>query len=401
MALNLTAGSFKDALKLLYPNGLAEVMYPDVPFVGWVNKDKEFYGEAKVVVPFIGGTQGSADFSTANTNKGDITIKKFLVTRVKDYAIATVDAETLMATKNDKGAVARALDSQIKGAMYELSRSAGAQVYGDATGKRATVTATSGATITVSRTDVVNFELGMHCDLYDDSAAGLAAGNSDNYIIAIDRDSGVLTFNDTVATVFSATPEAGADYLVREGDYNSSAAGLLGWLPTTAPTSGDSFFSLDRSDDPVRLAGIRFVGTSSLLEETLMDACAYAHINGARPDTLFINPLRFAQLAKSQLAKTVVDVKTDIPGIGYKGLKIPTSTGVITVIPDPNCPYANGFLLQKSTWKLCSLGPFPHFAMDDGLKMQREASADAVTFRIRAYWNLLCDKPGKNMVITW
>lgn len=401
MALDLTATSFGPALKLLYPNGLAEIMYENVPFVGWVPKDDQFYGEAKVLVPFISGTRGSNTFSNAN-EKGDVTVKRFVVTRVKDYAIASVDAETLMATRNDKGAVAKALDTQIRGAMYEMSRSAGAQVYGDGTGQRAVITAHGATTVTVAREDIVNFELGMALECYDDSGSALGTATSANIVTAIDRDAGTITFGGTdPETALGVTIENGADWLLREGDYNASAAGLQGWLPTTAPTAGDSFFSLDRSSDPVRLAGIRYVGSSSLLEETIMDACAYAAINGARPDTLFLNPVKFAQLNKSQFAKTLVDVGTDIPGIGYKALRIPTATGTIDVMPDPNCPVGKGFLLTKSSWELCSLGAFPHFAKDDGLKMAREAAADAVTFRIRAYWQLVCLKPGKNMVITW
>ena len=42
-------------------------------------------------------------------------------------------------------------------------------------------------------------------------------------------------------------------------------------IPSSAPTAGDSFFSVDRSADSTRLAGIRFDGSSLPLEEALID----------------------------------------------------------------------------------------------------------------------------------
>lgn len=401
MTLSVAAASFGPALKYLYPKGLAEILYPKVPLVGWMPKTTNFVGEAKAIVPFTAGTNGSTTFSTANDNRSDVKVDRFLVTRVKDYAIASIDAEAIMASANDKGAVARALDTQIRGAMYTMARSAGFQCYSDGTGRRAQGDGSwtvSGDTVTLADPrDIVHFERGMYLD-FESTGGSLRTIVTRPYITAVDRAAGTFTVQVADLSV-AVTSVANTDYILRAGDKDNCAAGLQAWVVGGA--SPGTLFSLDRDPDPLRLAGMTFPGTSSILEETIIDACAEAVINGAMPDTLFVNPKRAAQLNKSAYAKTLVDVKTDVPGIGYKAFEIPTASGSVKVIPDPNCPYAYGFLLERDTWELASLGEFPHFAKDDSLKYLREASADAISFRLRAYWNICCHQPGKNMKITF
>ncbi len=404
MTLTVAAASFGPALKYLYPKGLAEILYPMVPAVGWMPKTTNFVGEAKAIVPHTGGGNGSVGFSSAVNNTSDAIVERFLVTRVKDYAIAKVDGEALMASANDKGAVARALDTQIRSAMYHLSRSAGFQVYSDGSGARATGDGSwtlTGSTVTLADArDIVHFERGMYVDFIDVSSsdATISSTAGTGYITALDRNAGTFTLDVAdISAAFSGV--AANDKICRRGDNGNCATGFGGWVVGGA-TPG-TLFGLDRNSDPLRLAGMTFTGTSSILEETIIDACAEAMINGAMPDTLFVHPRRAAQLNKSAYAKTLVDVATDVPGIGYKAFEVPTGSGVVKVIPDPNCPYAKGYLLQRDTWELASLGEFPHFAKDDSLKYLREASADAISFRLRAFWNICCNKPGKNMVITW
>jgi hypothetical protein len=215
----------------------------------------------------------------------------------------------------------------------------------------------------------------------------------------VQRNAGTIT---TVETNLSTScGAANTDYIFREGDFGNALMGLSGWIPTTAPTSGDSHFNVDRSVDELRLGGVRYVNASSIMEEAVFDACAEASINGASPETLFMNPLKFSELLKSLHAKTWIDVKTDIPGVGYKAISFPAAYGNVKIIPDPNCPYAYGYLLDHSTWEFCSLGDTPHFATDDGSKYQREVSSDGIEFRIRGFHNVICNKPGHNVVITW
>lgn len=396
----LNTTSFASALKELYPAGLEELMYGKCPLVGWMPKDRNFTGSQRDVIPFYGGTTGSTTFSDAKNAKSNVQLAKFAVTRVKDYVIASVDAETILASKGDKGAVAKALDTQIRGAMYEFQRSQAFQMYSDGNGYRGTgdsAWTVSGSTVTLSDArDIVNFEVNMYIEFVS-SGGSLRSGSTQ--IATIDRQAGSFTTTDSDVSAV-VTSVANSDFVIRRGDFGNCISGLQAWVPPTAP-GATAFFGVDRTTDLLRLGGIRIAGSSKVMEETVFDACAEASVNGAEPDTLFMNSKRFSQLLKSMHAKTWIDIKTDIPGIGYKALEFPSASGTVAVIPDPNCPYAYGFLLERDTWTFASLGESPHFATDDGQKYSRESASDGIEFRIRSFHNVICEAPGRNAIITW
>ena len=413
----LDVTSFAAALKLLYPRGLAEILYPKCPLLGWLPKKTDFYGEAAVITPMTSGVRGSTTFTNAVNNQGVPTLNRFLVTRVKDYALASIDAEALMASANDKGAIAKGLDTQIRSALYELGRSAAYQLYSDGTGLRGTVNTYVGGTNVFTLTaveNIVRFEVGMNIQAALTGAVP-AVASTECVITAINRRTGEITAAgignafplDNAANFGAGFVGGGAGVggdIFRAGDGGYCAAGVAGGVPPNDPGVGGTpaaLFGVTRTTDPTRLAGIRIAGGGGVMEEVVFDAVAEAHINGAQPDTLFMNSRKFAELQKSAYAKTWMTVNTDIPGIGYKALSFPTDYGDIKVLSDPNCPVSKGYLLARDSWELKSLGEFPHFATDEGLKYMRLATSDAIEFRIRGFWNLMCDKPGHNAVITW
>jgi len=179
-------------------------------------------------------------------------------------------------------------------------------------------------------------------------------------------------------------------------------AGLAAWLPVTAPTSGDSFWGVDRSADPTRLAGVRFNGQSETIEEALIDAAALVAREGGDPDMCFMNFASWAALEKSLGSKVqYVDVKHEEADIAFAGIRIHSPYGVITVIPDRNCPTQTAYLLSMSNWKLRSLGRVPHILTYglEGLEGLRVGNADALEIRIGYYANLICNAPGWNCVV--
>lgn len=393
----LDSTGFNSAWKILYPKGLTELLYPKVPAIGWMNKSTDFYGDQKAIVPFFGGGNGSTKFSSALANKSDVKLTRFLVTRVKDYAIFSIDAETVLASSNDKGAVAKALDTQIRGHMYHMARSAGFQIYSDGSGRRGQGDGSwtvSGNVITLAdpRT-VVHFETGMVLQ-FESTGGTLRSGTVT--LSKVNRDTTTATLTTVESDISAAVGSvANDDHILRAGDKDNCAAGFKAWIPATVTST--PFFQVDRTQDSVRLGGQRYTARSSVLEEVFINAAAEGMVNGASFDTCFLHPLRLAQMNKSQYAKTKVEVNSTTSGIKYKAISMMTGSGDVNFIPDPNCDYDIAWLLTKSSWELCSLREFPHFAMDDGKKFERDPTIDGFGGRIRAYWNVLCDNPMQNM----
>ena len=97
---SLDMDSFAGALKQHYTNEKIENMvYKDNPFLAMLSKYEDFGGiNLKLPIKY-GIPQGrSATFSDAKNNATASKYEAFLLTRVKNYCVATIDNETLEAS---------------------------------------------------------------------------------------------------------------------------------------------------------------------------------------------------------------------------------------------------------------------------------------------------------------
>ena len=399
MALDLT--SFQPVLKQHYTNDRVENMvYRDNPLLAMLPKYEQFGGENLKLPIKYGIPQGrSATFSTAQANKTNSQYKAFLLTRSKDYSLASIDNETIDASKGNSNAFLEAATTEIDGAIESASRALAIDLYGNGSGSRGQVeTGSTGTSIQLVKIeDITNFEVGMEI-VFSTAEGGGSVKSGTVTVNGVNRDSGVLTV-DAQTAIDGGSGSADDDYIFQEGDYDLKIKGLRAWLPETAPTGGDNFFGVDRSADATRLAGIRFDGSSLPIEESLVEAAARVAREGGRPDYCFMSYTKFSELEKALGAKVQYVDKHINPEIGFRGIKIHGPRGAITVIPDQNCPQDRAFMLSMSFWKLYSLGKCPKILDSDGLRMLRESNADAVEVRVGYYAQLGCRAPGFNATI--
>jgi len=400
--MTLDATGFDYALKTRYSDEVVQFMaYKDNPFFAMVRKDTKFGGKNFVfAMQYSGGGAGrSATFSTAQTNAAYGLGKDFTLTRKKDFAVARIDAETVLASEGDNDALLTAVEDEQNKALYRLIRSIAIGMYGNGSGKLGTVNAPGASTtLTLENSeDITNFEVGMRLVFAADEASALRDSGEVLTVQGVDLDAGTLTVSANVTTIASITD---GDCIFAEGDYDSASdrmkiAGLAGWLPATAPTSGDSWFGVDRSADPVRLAGHRVSGTGKAIDEALYDLAARIGRDGGRPDTALISFDNYANLVML-LGSKVVYQTHQIANIGFESIRLVAPKGPIDVFPDQNCPSDVGYVLTKSTWCLKSLGLAPRVLDLDGKRWARISDADGIEIRDTAMGNLYTNAAGWN-----
>lgn len=370
-------------------------------------------------VPLVYGTpQGrSATFSNAQTNQTAPYEASFFVYRVSNYEVVTITNELLEATKDDAAAFVDAAKLSMDTGFRNISNDLALDLYGSANGSRGSYSAIATGVITLTDPNqVVNFEVGMSLvsfsiasNVYTQSTAA-AIG----YIIAVNRSIGTITVSATAGgsagtpTNWSTSfPNLGVQGDVAFGTIALQTSflkvsGLSAWMPTTAPSSGDNYWGVDRSVDVTRLAGVRFNGSAETIEEALIDGSTLVAREGGQPDMCFMPFSSYAALEKSLGSKVqYVQVKHDEADIAFAGITVNAPYGPITVIPDRNCPSQTAYLLQMDSWKFRSLGKAPHvltYGME-GLEGLRVGNADALEIRIGYYGNLVCNAPGWNCVI--
>lgn len=412
------------ALKELYTGDdfMKDLVYKKNPLLALIPKDESPAGFAGkyIPVPLVYGTpQGrSATFSSAQTNQTQPYLSSFFVYRVSNYQLATITNELLEATKDSAGAFVDEAKLVMDTSFRNISNDLALDLFSAGAGVRGQLASISTGVITLGNVNsVVNFEVGMVLVTFSISGTTYtqSTGAALGYVIAVNRSAGTVTVSATQGGSAGTPSSWSASFpnIAVQGDItfgtlasNNSflkISGLQAWLPGTAPSSGDSFWGVDRSADPTRLAGVRFDGSSESIEEALIDGSSLVAREGGQPDMCFMNFASYAALEKSLGSKVqYVDVKHEEADIAFAGIRIHAPYGPITVIPDRNCPAQTAYLLQMDVWKLRSLGKAPHiltYGME-GLEALRVGNADALEIRIGYYANLICSAPGWNCVIS-
>ena len=411
---DLAAGAA--TLKELYPDGqlVDNEVYEENPLYTMIEKKTDFYGEWHPVPLQYGVSNHSASFTNAQGNQAPAKLIKFLVTRATDYALGTLDNQTMLATANDEGAFIAGATVVVDAAIQSLMLSLTSSLFRSGTGsigQVSTSTPISTGVITLQDPNsVVQFEKDMVLQINqtDGGATPVAALG---YVVSVDRIAGTVTvassgFGGTPATPigWSGAPIEGY-YILNQGDLNAKITGLSGWLPgSTAPASTDNFFNVNRSVDRWRLAGGYYNGAALPLDEALTNGLLLVNREGSGPDIGVCNFASYAALEvalgqRVQYMRQNFDANT--ADISFEGIKVKSPKGAITIIPDRNCQSYTAYMLKKKTWTLRTLGEAPMILryMDTN-EMLRVYNADAAELRVGMYGNLECNAPGRNIVIS-
>jgi hypothetical protein len=415
------------ALKELYTDDkeyLKDLVYKENPFLALVPKNESPDGFAGKYIPVpleYGTPQGRAHtFTNAQNQQTATALVSYFVYVIEDYQLVTITNLLMEQTKTNAGAFVDAAKLQLDGGFRNITNNIAFELFGDGTSTRGISSAASTqAGITVGGTvlpltnaqQIVQFEVGM---LLEASATAGGAPSADTVLItAVDRANGIVYGTASAATLSANWAiGTGMAYLTIVGDLPATGAtstssylalsGLQAWIPVATPAATDSFWGVNRSADPTRLAGCRYNAASYTIEEGMTNALAFLNREGGKPDLAIMDFTSYASLVNALGAKVqYVQVNHDEVEVAFEGITFQSAYGRVTVLADRSCPPQTCYLLTMNTWKLRSLGKVPHiltYGME-GLEGLRVGNADALEIRIGYYGNLICSAPGWNCVV--
>lgn len=427
MSTYVSQSTVPGILKELYDDQKVQwLTYKDNPLLAMMKKDEKFPGKYYPNPVVYGLSQGaSATFASAYANQSSPLVAEFLVTRVADFSLATIDGQLLAAAQTDPGAFIDGSELMIDAAFQTaVNRLASAMFRNGAgtIGQISSLAHVSGSgpyisTITLTNPDdAVQFEIGQPLvDVQNvDGSGSTSTLTSPQVITAVNRNTGVLTVSGAV----DATSDFTASYfLAVQGDLPSTAnnnfqpsgstttnsllklAGLAAWLPLAPVSGSDSFFGVNRSLDVQRLAGVSFDGTGLSLEEAIQQGTGRIALNGGRVDTGVCSYSTYTALVVS-LGSKVQYIDEKVGAIGFRGVQVNGANTVMNVFPDRNCPDGVIYCLEIDTWVLKSQNPAPHILkyMDE-IEVLRVPGVDAAELRVGSYVNMFTKLPGHNGVI--
>jgi hypothetical protein len=407
---NLNLAAISAVLEELYlkDNRIPDQIFRDNPLLGILPKSTDGGGKYRHVHLRHVRPQGrSASFASAQANRVGSARVAFQVPWKSNYQVASVDGDVLDDAQGNKTILIDHIKAEMDGALDNMRDDVAMAIFRNNGGARGRIgsLADTNSTITLTNPeDVAHFEVGMRIQFSanDGSATAHAlrtgsAADDAVPIVGVDRDGGRLFVTGNTTTV--AGGEAN-DYIFALGDFKEKWTGLDSWVPATAPSS-TAFHGVDRSVDPVRLAGVRYTGTGMPIEQALMAGAARVRRwkKGASINLGVLDPIRWNALEISLENRKKIE---DVPGtgpaahLGYKAIMLATSTGEIPIIADPNCQPNTAWLLKKESWMIETTGDMVRLLDDDGLPFLRQGDADGYELRIKSRGNVWCDEPGAN-----
>ena len=162
-----------------------------------------------------------------------------------NYGRIQITGPTIAASRKDKYAFVKAVDSEIKGMTKDLKDDLNRQLFGDRTGIMATITvAGDGANPVMTVDNAQYIQTGMILDIRN--AAGVQPGAGPNItVLGVNRVTNVITA--TAVLLAADTPIGG--FVCRAGNFNLEMMGLMGIVNNvnTRAAAGNFVGALDRT----------------------------------------------------------------------------------------------------------------------------------------------------------
>jgi len=384
--------------KYFQPGRVERIGYEEQPTVGQLTKQENFFGRNLDFDVKYEMHQGSADFPTALLNAGNGRYATFTVSRARFYLITNFDNESMEAAADNAGAFLdvkkEETEDSLKGTTERLGQGL-FQNHGNSIGQANGI---AGSVVTLLNiADIKNFRVGMKLQAAttDGTSGSVRAGKAT--VSAVDRTLGKVTADFSSITGFTGT--AAGDFLFPDGDFGKGIFGFPSYIPSTAPTAGDSVFTFDRSVD-TRLSGVRFDGSALNIADAVVKGLAQMRREAGSGafDWMVASHDRFADLALDLGAKAMRD-EAGTAEFGYDTIRVHNGGRVVKVTGDHNCQADTLWTLTKRTWIWKGLGKTPRF-FTQGTQYIVDPTADGVQCRCGWRGNLLCLAPGFNGRIT-
>ncbi|MBQ9482263.1 MAG: phage major capsid protein [Clostridia bacterium] len=383
----VTMTSADKALKSLYLGVVAEQLNTSVnPLLAAIKQTtQDVWGkEIRKLAQY--GVNGGVG---AGTETGDLpdaagnNYEQFVLTLKNLYGTIEISDKAVRASENSVGAFVNLLNAEMEGLVKSSSFNFGRMLFGDGTGKLATVSSVDSNGV-VTFDSVKNVFEGMVVDFV--SGTTPVSGATGRTVTYVDRTNKKVKFSGTKLTssIISAN-----DFITVQGSLNQEITGLGAIFNSTG-----SIYGLSRSDHPWLIPYMKSnVGT--ITETVIQKAIDEIEENtGSKVNFIVCSSgVKRALQAYFSEYKRNVNV-TDIQG-GYTAM---TYNG-IPVVSDRFCPDGTMYLLNTEDFNLHQLCDWKWLETSDGKVLKQIAGKPVYTATLVKYADLLCSRPcGQGML---
>jgi hypothetical protein len=398
--------TFAALMKTRYsPDKVEDLTMREHPWLAEIPKDEEGAGDGEIVPLIYVNPQGiSNQLSDAQGAATNIAGKRFTLLYGDLSGSVSIGHKVLVASRNNVGAFLKNQTAETDG-LYEATGDAiDLALWSNGSQSLGYCSALNTNDITLSNpTDAYNFEVGMKVQSSSaDGTDGSTAPNAGSTTVsAVDRASGIISLVSAAGmTGFGAT-----DYLFRYGTYYGNTthwtmAGVPAFIASSE--SPATLYSMVRTPDPTRLAGCRVpdaivAGMSVEGRLKKLGSWMTGRYGAKGLDWGALHPEDFELLESGLSARGIRQLSETEAKFGYKALRMTVQNYDIPFYSVPRCPKGVGWIFNKKTWSLKSMGKLIQQPLNEvGLPLFPAATTNDFEYRLVCYPAAVCRAPGWN-----
>ena len=345
----------------------------------------------KIVASAPIGLSGGFGFGAegqATPNAGNVKFDRF-ETEAKDmYVNIAISAKAVRLTGSG-GAMANALDTEVKAAYETAKWNVGRSLFGNGTGVLANISALSSAGLTITVDDTKFLKEGLIIDIYADGATAPQTNGNGRRIVAVDRANKTITI-DGSATTFTK------GFITVQNSYKREITGLGAIFDSKVTT----LYGLKKSDNPY-LAPITVSAGSDIDDGIITKALRQAkNDKNSAVDTLLCGDDAFdAYVTYLRTNNVRVEEMSHTISGGFKAIKFIFGNKEVDILNESFVPAgemwgvdSTSLELHAQEWDFADLQGGGIFNLMEGSSVYRALLAN--------YGDLICKNPGGCVRIT-
>ena len=355
MAISANA-SILAMLKVYYKDGVENLMFRNSPVLKKIKKERVEGKTQNFSAMYGRGGAVGGDFTKAQANAATVSkAVEFAVEPGQLFSVYSMNSKEVQASQTKRGAYMKIAGAKMFAASESFRKTLAAALYGTGYGEICMATAasfTSGTDATITLPDYAIMAIDIGSKLEVKAALASSTKKVTLEVKSIDGTSVTVTPDATASSLAT-------DFIVLEGSTDGNngilPVGLAGWLPTKRANLGTTFFGVDRSVAPDRLAGA-FYDASAINEkksasiQKLLQKCRR---QGSQADLIIMNDSDFLEFANEIETTNTYFTQTSTKeskkaSVGFKEFSASFSTNFIeNIVDDPYCPKGRFYILDS------------------------------------------------------
>jgi len=375
--------SVSELFKTVYGKLSEKIYNSENVLLSRVKKNFNFTGsDLKTTMPKgFGGSVGSGSLPTANTKS----YLQMTVTPKKVYARLNIDRESMMASKDDKGAFVRLLQESIKNTVESYARNMERILFSDGTAALGTMTSGASGSGTVGSPYVVTISdaTWKEANLEEDDYVNVGSGTDLFEITSVEPSTKVINL---VLISGSQTISAGETSVIyMQGSKDNDPEGLEGTVGTATGTK----YGIDLAAERRWRSYRKDAGGAAISQDILNDTVLQIHKKcGKYPNlciTSYTQYVKIANLLEDVKYMEVTPRDKELVGrIGFKAVDLQAGPARIPMVISRFCADDDVWLLNDNFIEMMHRPGFGWFD-DDGTVLLRQADSDGYEARYGGY----------------